>query len=246
MRDLIVAGGGPAGLATALYAVRAGLDVGVRERRAGVIDKACGEGLMPGAVQALADLGVHPAGHPILGIRYLGGDRRAEARFTSGTGLGVRRTTLHAALLDAVVAAGVVPEVRPVRRIDDRGDHLLVDGEPTRYLVAADGLHSPVRRMLGLDRPVTGRRRYGQRVHAEVPPWGPWVEVHWSRRAEAYVTPVGEEQVGVAVLSHDRVTLRELLTDFPELRRRIGDRGPRSSVLGAGAAATALALPGRG
>ena len=58
MRDLLVAGGGPVGLATALYAARAGLDVTVREPRAGVIDKACGEGLMPGALAALRDLGV--------------------------------------------------------------------------------------------------------------------------------------------------------------------------------------------
>ena len=39
---------------------------------------------------------------------------------------------------------------RPVREVLDRGDHLLVDGEPTRYLVAADGLHSPVRRLLAV------------------------------------------------------------------------------------------------
>ena len=47
MRDLVVAGGGPVGLATALYAAHAGLDVVVREPRTGPIDKACGEGLMP-------------------------------------------------------------------------------------------------------------------------------------------------------------------------------------------------------
>ena len=35
MRDLVVAGGGPVGLVTALYAARAGLDVLVREPRAG-------------------------------------------------------------------------------------------------------------------------------------------------------------------------------------------------------------------
>ena len=46
---------------------------------------------------------------------------------------------------------------------------MLVDGEPARYLVAADGLHSPVRRLLGLD--AAGRRparRYGLRGHLPV------------------------------------------------------------------------------
>ena len=70
MRDLVVVGGGPVGLAAGLYAARAGLSVEVREKRAGVVDKACGEGLMPGAVATLRDLGVEPSGHPIEGIRY--------------------------------------------------------------------------------------------------------------------------------------------------------------------------------
>lgn len=47
MIDLLVAGGGPAGLATAVHAARAGLEAVVVERREGPIDKACGEGLMP-------------------------------------------------------------------------------------------------------------------------------------------------------------------------------------------------------
>ncbi|MGH8869583.1 MAG: NAD(P)/FAD-dependent oxidoreductase, partial [Actinomycetes bacterium] len=46
MRDLLVAGGGPAGLATAIHAAGAGMRVTVVEPRAGVQDKACGEGLM--------------------------------------------------------------------------------------------------------------------------------------------------------------------------------------------------------
>ena len=71
MRDLVIAGGGPIGLATALYAARAGLDVVVREPRRGVIDKACGEGLMPAAVTDLQELGVRLEGHPISGIRYV-------------------------------------------------------------------------------------------------------------------------------------------------------------------------------
>lgn len=236
MRDLLVAGGGPVGLATALHAARAGLDVAVVEPRPGVVDKACGEGLMPGAVAALADLGVRPAGHEIAGIRYVGAGRpgaAVEAPFRQGPGLGVRRTALHACLVDAVAAAGVPVEQRAVASVRDIGDRVVVDGEPARYLVAADGLHSPVRRLLGLDRPAGGTRRYGQRRHLAVAPWTSFVEVHWSRIGEAYVTPVGPEEVGVAVLTRERRPWAELVGSFPELAARL-DVPATSSVRGAG------------
>ena len=233
MRDLLVAGGGPVGLGAALHAARAGLDVALLEPRSGAIDKACGEGLMPGAVAALAQLGVRLDGYPITGIRYVDGSHWAQARFRAGPGLGVRRTTLHAAMSDAVAAAGVMTSPRAVRCIEDRGDHLLVDGEPTRYLVAADGLHSPVRRMLGLERPASARRRYGQRWHVAVPPWTDLVEVHWAPVGEAYVTPVASDLVGVAVLSDTRRPLEQLLAGFPGLHGRLA--GPVvSRVRGAG------------
>ena len=233
MRDLLVAGGGPVGLATALHAARAGLDVALLEPRSGAIDKACGEGLMPGALAALTELGVRLEGHPITGIRYVDGTHSAHARFRHGPGLGVRRTALHAAMSDAVAAAGVPTSARAVRSVEDRGDHLLVDGEPTRYLVAADGLHSPVRRLLGLERPASARRRYGQRCHVAVAPWTPMVEVHWAPVGEAYVTPVAPGLVGVAVLSDERRPLEELLAGFPGLKGRL--EGPVvSRVRGAG------------
>ncbi len=233
MRDLLVAGGGPVGLATALYAARAGLDVGVREPRIGSIDKACGEGLMPAAVSALRDLDVDLDGRPLLGIRYLDSRWSAETPFRHGNGFGVRRTVLHDALTARAGQAGVEVDHRPVTDVVDRGDHLLVDGEPTRYLIAADGLHSPVRRLLGLTGPPARRRRYGLRCHVEVEPWTAFVEVHWAAAGEAYVTPVADHQVGVAVLSTTRRPLSELLAEFPRLTERIGGR-VQSKVRGAG------------
>jgi flavin-dependent dehydrogenase len=233
--DLVVAGGGPVGLAAALHARARGLTVTVVEPRATPVDKACGEGLMPAAVAGLAALGVHPVGRPFVGIRYVGPDRAVAARFRAGAGLGVRRTLLHAALAERARAVGVTVETGAVREVrqDDRG--VDVDGVRARYLVVADGLHSPLRRSLGLDAPVGGPRRYGLRRHFVVAPWSPYVEVHWSPSAEAYVTPVADAMVGVAVLSgQDKAPYDDALGAFPALRARLRTAEPAGPVRGAG------------
>lgn len=238
MRDLVVAGGGPAGLATALYAARAGLDVEVWEPRLSPIDKACGEGLMPGALAALLDLKVDPPGQQLAGIRYVAGDRSAEAPFRDGPGRGVRRTALHSALSEAVADADVQVFQRSATRIEQQSDSVAVDGVPARYLVAADGLHSPTRRLLGLERTPVRHRRFGLRRHFAVAPWTSYVEVHWptdrlSESTEAYVTPVATDLVGVAMLTSARGSYDDHLARFPDLRRRLEDAAC-GDVMGAG------------
>lgn len=236
--DLLVVGAGPAGLSTALLAARAGLGVTVRDPRAGTLDKACGEGLMPGALSRLQHLGVDPPGHALAGIRYLsvrsGGEPCVtEASFRAGPGRGVRRTVLQSALEAACSDAGVDVQRVAVRDVRPGSDSVVVDGDDFGYVIAADGLHSPVRRTLGLEARPGPLRRWGQRRHFAVRPWTAFVEVHWSPRAEAYVTPVGPGLVGVAILSRERRAYEEHLSDFPELRDRVAgaSAGP---VLGAG------------
>jgi flavin-dependent dehydrogenase len=234
MIDLLVAGGGPAGLATALYARRAGLTALVVEPRAVPIDKACGEGLMPHAVRLLDELGVHPKGMPLLGIRYLQGRLAVEAAFRRGNGMGVRRTDLHRALHDAAVSAGVEFAQGRVERVEQRGTSVLAAGAEARYLVAADGLHSRVRRDLGAEDPRTrGARRWGMRAHLPVRPWTDHVEVYWADGGEAYVTPVAPDCVGVALLGGRGGAFAERLGHFPELAERLRGSEP-GPVLAAG------------
>ncbi|MBK7860097.1 MAG: FAD-dependent monooxygenase [Archangiaceae bacterium] len=246
--DVAIVGGGPAGLAAAICLRARGLSCVVLDRQRGPIDKACGEGLMPPGLAALHQLGVRldpDECGAFTAIRYVQEDgRHVEAPLPEPGGLGVRRLALHAALAARARETGAELRTLAVRahRETAQGVTLQTDeGDlQARLLVAADGLHSPLRRALGLeDASPHGPRRFGLRQHFAIEPWGARVEVHFAAGLEAYVTPAGRRRVGIAFLWEDKavkgpVSFPTLLARFPLLRERLAGAAPDSRPMGAG------------
>lgn len=231
--DVLVVGGGPAGLAAAIAARRKGFSAMLVDAAIPPIDKACGEGLMPDALRALSELGVEiPAGVGVTfrGIRFVGEDVSVEAQFPSGYGLAMRRTVLHQILIDAAAQAGV-----QLHWGTPSGE---LSGLNARWIIGADGHASRVRKWAGLERWRRQRERFGFRVHYRLTPWTDHVEVHWHPEFQMYVAAVAADEVMVAVLCHDpRVRVEEALDFFPELRERLGD-APRVTMERGGISAT--------
>ncbi|MGH9584209.1 MAG: NAD(P)/FAD-dependent oxidoreductase [Bryobacteraceae bacterium] len=235
--EICVAGGGPAGLAAAIAFRKEGFSVAVFDCAHPPVDKACGEGLMPEGIAALEELGVAipaGAGFPFRGIRFLDGECSVEASFPSRAALGMRRTVLHALLANHAAQAGAVLHWG-VRRLDFTGDGLVVDGAQVRpkLIVAADGQNSALRRSSGLDQPLREEIRYGFRRHYAVAPWSPYMELHWGKRSQLYITPISSHEIGVAILSRDsKLRLEQGLAEFPAVARRLEGIEPCSSERG--------------
>src|SRR5437667_12724079 len=89
---VLIIGGGPAGLAAAIAARMKGFTVAVADGAKPPIDKACGEGLMPGTVAALRQLGVAirpDDGRVFRGVRFVDVATSVEATFWGARGFGV-------------------------------------------------------------------------------------------------------------------------------------------------------------
>jgi flavin-dependent dehydrogenase len=253
--DVVIAGGGPAGLAMGIHAAQRGLSTLVIERSAAPPDKACGEGVMPAGVGELEALGVLPLISPtecapFRGIRYVQEDgTSAEGRLPAGGGLGIRRTALVDALACRARSAGAVLRDHSAvlsHRRTSRSMAIETDAGPleAQILVAADGLASPLRHAEGLDGAAIKPRRFGLRQHFIRRPWTDFVEVHLSPGAEAYVTPVGPQRVGVAFLWEDRrldkpISPDALRSRFPLLAEKLEGAKLESNVRAAGPLARA-------
>ncbi len=225
--DVFVIGGGPAGLAAAIAARQRGLRVIVADGARPPIDKACGEALMPDAITALERLGIAvPAAEAcrLQGVRFLGSGLIAEAAFPSGeSGLSIRRTTLHRIMTERAAALGVeLLWQTVVTGISSEEVRLGDRSIRTRWIIGADGVNSRVRRWAQLDAHSRTDLRYAFRRHYRVPPWTDRLEIYWGEQSQAYATAVNNQQVCVAVASHDpELRLEESLRAFPELNARL-------------------------
>jgi flavin-dependent dehydrogenase len=236
--DALIVGGGPAGLAAAIALRQKGLDVLVADPLRPPIDKACGEGLMPDARRHLAALGISTSeqdGAGFDGIAFHSGRHQVAAHFERGAGIGIRRLQLHSLLLARSQELGVrlvwgsrvvIAEGQPVRLDSERCAY--------RYLVGADGQSSRVRQSIGIGQGTIISRRFGTRCHYRIKPWSRMVEVHWGNLGQAYITPVGPEEICVATVARDPANRMEaVLASLPALQAHLQGVEQLSTVRGA-------------
>jgi flavin-dependent dehydrogenase len=244
--DIFIAGAGPAGLASAIACALQGLEVHIADAMEPPIDKACGEGLLPDAVETLTSFGIDlihgpisEQTHALQGIRLLN-DRgtTAESLFPK-PGRGMRRTILHQLLLDRAIALGVRFHWKnSVQGIESTSTGVSVRTNRqllhTRFLIAADG-SSRIATWAGLTRSTEYSRRIGLRQHYLAAPWSSFVEVHWSQHGQAYVTPTSNNELCVAFVSNRKLeSPATALTLYPSLAARLHNASlggsPRGSI----------------
>ena len=111
-----------------------------------------------------------------------------------------------------------------------------------KWVVGADGENSRVREWTGLERTQHSSRRFGYRRHYRIAPWADCVEIYWGSGSQIYVTPIGPNEICVAVISRDsHLRLEHALPQHPELFERLKTAPVTTAERGAVSATRRLA-----
>jgi menaquinone-9 beta-reductase len=271
--DVIVVGGGPAGCVAAIVLARAGLRVRLLDRATFPREKLCGDTLNPGALLALARLGLLPAedGLPIRGMLVTGpGGVRVNGWYPAGViGRAIRRLHLDQRLLQSAADAGVtIAQGVRVERVMATG--VLENGTPrvegvyaettgqahhsipARFVIAADGRASRIAHGLALTRYARAPRRWAVgRYFTEVAGLSDCGEMHVRAGRYIGVAPLPGGLTNVCVVTTDRSALRDpaSLIDCsvaaePELADRFARARPEGPPVSLGPLAIDCEVPG--
>ena len=279
--DVLVVGAGPAGSAAAAWAALAGHDVVLADAAVFPRDKTCGDGLTPRAIAELDRLGLGDWVRSLArnrGLRAAGFGRVWQLPWPGGGfpdhGSAVPRTELDARIRMVAVEAGARPldgaRAVDVERDGDRVTAVVFENGddesfrvPCRRLVIADGVRSPVGRMLG--RTWHRETAYGVAARGYVRSGrsdDEWISSHLELRGSegellsgyGWVFPLGaaagEVNIGVGTLATARrpagVALKALLETYTDARRDEWQiegpvRAPASALLPMGGAVSGVA-----
>jgi geranylgeranyl reductase family protein len=278
--DVLVVGAGPAGSAAAAWAARAGLDTLLVDAAVFPRDKTCGDGLTPRAIHELQLLGLEDwlRAHTVnQGLRAHGFGQTLLLPWPGGSlpdwGSAVARTELDDHLRTTAIKAGAAA-VDGARAVDVRleGGRVAAvtfrrDGElfevSCRRLVVADGVRSPLGKMLGREwHQDTVYAVAGRSYVASSESDDPWISSHLELRGEndeilsgyGWIFPLGsgEVNVGVGTLATEKrpaqVAIRPLMQRYADERRAdfglSGElRAPTSALLPMGGAVSRVAGP---
>ena len=237
--DVFVIGGGPAGLVAGIAARRQGLSVIVADGSDHPIDKPCGEGLLPEAQTALANLNIQipeSEGFRFRGIRFLERHHQVCAEYPQGRGIGIRRTVLHELLVKKAEECGVrLLWKTPVTGIAGNFVRLRHGSVNAQWIVGADGSGSRVRKWSGLEKKVSHHPRFASRRHYRVKPWTDYMEIYWGKRTQAYVTAVSKDEICIVTMAEKAqdTNFAYALDNWPELRAKLAHAELSSKERGA-------------